>query len=93
MNCLGLSADGRIVAASHQVSEQACADWLVANQPPEPVQSMLIVSTPDDAGTGSTQLPSAQDSAAAWGVGFVMVVGCYVIARSVGAVVNFINRD
>jgi hypothetical protein len=64
----------------------------------------LVIATPDDvhaaieaAGAGGAAdpfpFPPAEDIGAAWGAGFVMVVGCYAIARAVGAVLNFIDRN
>jgi hypothetical protein len=57
----------------------------------DPAQAQQVLSVTSGGGDPSTSFPSPEDAAAAWGIGFVMVVGCYVIARSVGAVVNFIN--
>lgn len=56
-------------------------------------EAQQLIDASQGGGSSSETLPSPEDAAAAWGIGFVMVVGCYVIARSVGAVVNFINRD
>lgn len=45
----------------------------------------------EQASSSVNELPPPDQIAAAWGVGFTTVVGCYVIARMVGAVVNFLK--
>lgn len=39
----------------------------------------------------SLAMPSAADAGTAFGIAFTSVVGCYVIARAAGAVLNFIR--
>ena len=45
----------------------------------------------DAAANNPNQLPPTEQLSAAWGASFVLVVGCYVIARQIGAVVNFLK--
>jgi len=97
-------ADGRTLAFfENGTSRESCHQLAIDGfGPPDGVYSYCLeVATGMDldaaveavsSGSGSVPFPSAEDAAAAWGIGFVLVVGCYVIARSVGAVVNFINE-
>jgi hypothetical protein len=39
----------------------------------------------------SNELPPTEEIAAAWGAGFVLVVGCYAIARVIGAVLSMLK--
>lgn len=43
-----------------------------------------------ESGSGSS-LPPTDQLSAAWGAGFSLVVGCYLIGWAVGAVVNFLK--
>lgn len=90
MNCLLITTDGRIASSLDVASADDCT--AAASAPDAPASSYsLLLSTPSDGVGGVDSLPPPDQLATAWGVGFVMVVGCYVIARSVGVVVNFLK--
>ena len=106
MKCLLFTSDGRLAFQADVASRFECFDvadsidhsqWatMYTLEEPEDVAAAIttaIAAIPSGGESGSPPFPSAEDCAAAWGIGFVMVVGCYVIARSVGAVVNFIDK-
>lgn len=50
-----------------------------------------LMAASASAPSSSSTLPPAEDLAAAWGASFTLVVGCYAIARAIGAVVNFLK--
>lgn len=58
---------------------------LVAFTAAEAAQLQASAPSPD-------VLPPPAQLSAAWSASFVLVVGCYVIARQIGAVVNFIPK-
>lgn len=51
---------------------------------------VLVTGSELSAVTGIS-FPSPADFSSAWGVGFVLVVGCYLIGWSAGAVLRFIR--
>lgn len=66
---------------------QACpADSFVLLDPATAAAVVGAASAPS-----SSSLPPSTDLAAAWGASFVLVVGCYVIARYAGAVVSMLK--
>lgn len=96
VRCVLVMPDGRIGGWYSVGNEEygACYDWAISSG--LEYDTVIPISEADgsqSSGSGSPPLPSAEDAATAWGIGFVLVVGCYVIARSVGAVVNFIDSN
>lgn len=61
---------------------------LVAAELVEIKAAMGAASAP---GGSPDALPPAEDIAAAWGVGFVLVVGCFVLGRMAGAVLSMLK--
>lgn len=68
-----------------------CADGYVVFASSEYAALQQQIQDLQMAQAALSQLPPPADIAAAWGAGFTIVVGCYAIARTVGAVVNFIK--
>ena len=68
-------------------------NWSCAsNQVLLPVDTVIAESSPWLAHTASGELPPASDAAAIWTAGFSLVLVCFVIGRSVGAVLDFFRK-
>lgn len=77
MQCLTLTEDGRIAGITPVTSADQCPT------------SSLLVAEPGD--LASPALPSAEELGAAWSASFVLVVGCFVIAKQAGAVLSMLK--
>lgn len=64
--------------------------WLLTDA--ELVQfRQLVAAPPGGAASSPFELPPTADMATAWGISFGLVVGCYAIARQVGAVLSILK--
>lgn len=97
MNCLAVSAEGLILRAVDALTEADCRQ--LGSEYPE--ARILMVGLPpgytgscssSSCGSSADSPPaSAEELGAAWAASFVVVVGCYVIARSAGVVLSLLK--
>lgn len=74
MQCAEIRPDGSVaVAASQPVDVSMCT---------------AVVMTPSDAGVFFS-MPTPENFAAAWGVGFTVPLALYLVAHSVGRLIHF----